>query len=206
MSVNVRLPVAAPTAVGVKVSDTVQVPAAATAVVVEQVVPEVAIAKGPVTPIAVKDTLTLPVLVTVMVCAGLVVPTGSDGKVGAADKLTAAPAPVPLKLRVCGLPVALSVSDRIPVAVPTAVGVNVSATAQVPAAATEVAVAQVVPEVAMAKGPVTPIAVKVRLALPVLVTVTVCAGLVVPTGSDGNVGAADRLTTAPVPVALKLRV
>jgi hypothetical protein len=41
-------------------------------------------------------------------------------------------------------------------------------------------VEQVVPEVAMANGAVMPIAVKIRLALPVLVRVTVCAALVVP--------------------------
>ena len=51
---NLRLPEAAPPAVGVKVIATVQEPDAATEFEVEQVVPDVAIAKGPVTPIAVK--------------------------------------------------------------------------------------------------------------------------------------------------------
>jgi len=74
----------------------------------------------------------------------------------------------------------LSVNERLPDAVPTAVGMNVTATVQVAAAVTGFEVEQVVPELAMENGPVMPIAVKVRLALPVLVRVTVCAALVVP--------------------------
>jgi hypothetical protein len=98
----------------------------------------------------------------------------------------------------------LSVKDRLPEAEPAAVGVKVTATVQLPDAATGVEVEQVVPLGAMAKGPVTPMTLKVRLALPVLVTVTLCAGLVAPTDSEGNVGGADKLATAPSPVALRL--
>ena len=76
---------------------------------------------------------------------------------------------------------ALSLNERLPVAAPAAVGMNVTATVQVPAAATGVEVEQVVPEVAMAKGAVIAIALKVRLALPVLVRVTAWELLVVPT-------------------------
>ena len=90
--------------------------------------------------------------------------------------------------------------------VPTEVGVKVNSTVQVPDPATGLEVEQVVPEVATAKGPVVVIEVKVRLAFPELVTVTACAGLAVPNGSDGNVGAADRVTAAPVPVPVKLRL
>ena len=75
----------------------------------------------------------------------------------------------------------MSLNDRLPDAVPAAVGVNVTATVQVPAAAMGFAVEQVVPEVAMAKGAVTAIAVNVRLPFPVLVRVTVWELLVVPT-------------------------
>jgi hypothetical protein len=57
----------------------------------------------------------------------------------------------------------------------------VTATVQVPTAATGFEVEQVVPEVAMAKGAVTAIAVNVRLTFPVLVRVTVWELLVVPT-------------------------
>jgi hypothetical protein len=68
---------------------------------------------------------------------------------------------------------ALSPNVRLPDAAPAAIGVNVTATVQVPAAATDFAVEQVVPEAAMAKGPETAIEVKVRLPLPVLVRVIV---------------------------------
>jgi hypothetical protein len=75
----------------------------------------------------------------------------------------------------------LSLNERLPDAEPPAVGANVTATLQVAAAATGVEVEQVVPELATAKGPVAAIAVNVRLALPVLVKVTVWELLVVPT-------------------------
>jgi hypothetical protein len=89
--------------------------------------------------------------------------------------------PVPLSALVWGLLSALSLKERLPDAVPAVVGVNVTATVQVPAAATGLEVEQLVPEVAMAKGPVTAIAVRVRLPLPVLVRVTLWELLVVPT-------------------------
>jgi hypothetical protein len=99
-----------------------------------------------------------------------------------------------LRLTICGLAGALSVKERLPEAAPSAVGVKVIATVQVPGAATGLEVEQVVPVGEMAKGPVTPMAVKVRLALPVLVRVTLCAALVAPTDCDGKVGGADKLT------------
>jgi hypothetical protein len=89
--------------------------------------------------------------------------------------------PVPLSAIVWGLLGALSLNERLPDAVPAAVGVNVTAIVQVAAAATGFEVEQVVPEVAMAKGKVTAMALKVRLLLPVLVRVTVWELLVVPT-------------------------
>ncbi len=68
----------------------------------------------------------------------------------------------------------MSVNVRLPVALPTVVGVKVIATLQVPDGTTGFEVEQVVPDATVAKGPETATgAVKVRLALPVLVTVTV---------------------------------
>jgi len=96
-------------------------------------------------------------------------------------RLTLGAVPVPLKPTTWGLPLALSVNERLPEAVPTALGVKVTATVQLPDATTGLEIKQVVPVVAIANGPVTPIAVKVRLALPVLASVTVCELLVVPT-------------------------
>jgi hypothetical protein len=89
--------------------------------------------------------------------------------------------PVPLSATVWGVLGALSLNERLPEAAPAAVGVNVTATVQVPAAAMGFAVEQVVPEVAMAKGAVTAIVVKVRLPFPVLVRVAVWELLVLPT-------------------------
>ena len=89
--------------------------------------------------------------------------------------------PVPLSATLWGLLGALSLNERLPDDAPPAVGVNVTATVQVPGAATGVEVEQVVPDVAMPKGPVAPMAVSVRLAPPELVRVTVWELLVVPT-------------------------
>jgi len=94
--------------------------------------------------------------------------------------------PVPLKVTVCVLGLALSVSVRLAERVPVAVGVNVTLITQLPPlAATGVLVLQVVlPATAKSLGFVPPMATleKVRLAVPLLVTVTVLAALVVDTG------------------------
>jgi hypothetical protein len=89
--------------------------------------------------------------------------------------------PVPLKFAVWGLLPALSVTVRVPEAAPAAVGEKMTAIVQVPLAATGVEVEQVVPVVAMANGAVAAIALIVRLLPPLLVSVTVCALLVVRT-------------------------
>ena len=88
---------------------------------------------------------------------------------------------MPLKLTVCGLPLALSVSVRLPERLPVALGVNVTLIAQLLPAATGVLVLQVVPLAATAKSPIAARLVKVRDAVPLLVTVTALAALVVPT-------------------------
>ena len=92
LSVNDRLPDAAPVAVGVNVTATVQVPAAATGVEVEQVVPEVAMAKGAAAVIALRVRLRLPVLVRVTLWELLVVASNWAAKVSVdGDKLTWGP-------------------------------------------------------------------------------------------------------------------
>lgn len=75
----------------------------------------------------------------------------------------------------------MSLNERLPDAPPPAVGVNVTATVQVAAAATGFEVEQVVPALATAKGPVAAMELRVRVAFPVLVRVTVCELLVLPT-------------------------
>ena len=76
----------------------------------------------------------------------------------------------------------MSVSVRLPERLPVAVGVNVTSITQLLLPATGALVLQVVPLAAMAKSPVTATLVKVRDAVPLLVTVTALAALVVPTG------------------------
>jgi len=76
----------------------------------------------------------------------------------------------------------LSVSVRLPERVPLAAGVKVTSITQPPLAATGTLVLQVVPPAAIAKSPVTAMLVKVKGAVPLLVTVTALAALVAPTG------------------------
>jgi hypothetical protein len=142
--------------------------------------------------------------VYVAVCPGATVTVVAEPEAAASVKSW----PVPLRPTDCGLPVALSVNEMPPEAEPPVGGVKVTATVQLDPAATEVEVEQVVPELARANGPVMPIAVKDRLPVPELVTVTDCAALVVPDNwpekvSEGGV----MLTVVPVvAVPLKLNV
>ena len=64
-------------------------------------------------------------MLNVTVWAGLVVPTSWLANVRlAGDSPAAGAIPLPLRATVCGLPVALSATDRVPVRVPEAVGVK----------------------------------------------------------------------------------
>jgi hypothetical protein len=85
------------------------------------------------------DRTAVPLFVNIAVCGALVVPTFCFAKfrlVG--ESFTAGAMPVPLRLTVCGLPVALSVMLSVPVSVPVAVGVNVTLIVQAVATASEV--------------------------------------------------------------------
>jgi hypothetical protein len=97
-------------------------------------------------------------------------------------RLTLGAVPVPLKPTTWGLPLALSVSVRLPERLPVAVGVDVTLITQLLPAASGALVLQVVPLADIAKSPVTVMFVKVNDAVPLLVTVTALAALVVPTG------------------------
>src|SRR2546429_7618317 len=82
--------------------------------------------------------------------------------------------PVPDGLPVCGLPAALSVMVIAPVRVPVAVGVKVTLMAQLAPAATDV------PQVLVCmKSPLATMLVTLSATVPVLVSVTDCATLVV---------------------------
>jgi hypothetical protein len=90
--------------------------------------------------------------------------------------------PLPERLTVCGLLAALSVKFSEALRFPVADGVNVTLTVQALLGVT-VAPEQVSALLAKLLAYVPPIATveKVRLAVPVLVTVTVCGALVAPT-------------------------
>ncbi len=102
------------------------------------------------------------------------------------EKLRPVIAPDPLRVTFCGLPIALSVIVTFADRFPAAVGVKVTPMLQLAPAATEP------PQLFVwAKSPllvpVTAILLMLSAVLPVLVRVTVCAALVVPTFSLPNV-------------------
>jgi len=121
----------APVAVGAKVTVTVQVPAIASALAVEQVPP---VLKSPAAvPVSVKPLkwrAAAPLLVTVTDCAALVVPTVCEVKVFvvAFSEIVGCgtAVPVPFRVTVDGDPVALWVMVRVALRAPVAVGVNAS--------------------------------------------------------------------------------
>jgi hypothetical protein len=123
-----------------------------------------------------KLSVELPVLVTVIFWAELVVPTVWLAKVRLVGfKVITAPVPVPVNETVCGLPGALSATESVPVRVPVAVGVNVTEILQFEPAAS------VVEQVFVcAKSPVREIPMPVNVDVPSLYSVTICAALVVP--------------------------
>jgi hypothetical protein len=92
---------------------------------------------APVTEMFVKVKLTLPVLVRVTDWEGLARPTDWLPKVRfGGEMLTPAPAPMPLRLTLWGLPVALSVRVTAAVRVPPAAGVKITLILQLAPAAT----------------------------------------------------------------------
>jgi hypothetical protein len=119
-SVNVKTPVADPSAAGVKVTLTVQVPPAAT--LVPQVLAE--IPKGPLTATLLRLRAVLSRFVRVTVLAALVSFTAMLPKLRlVGDRLTGL-LPLPERLTIC-VP-ASSVMVTVPVAEPSATGVNVT--------------------------------------------------------------------------------
>jgi hypothetical protein len=104
----------------------------------------------------------------------------NDREFGETLAVVVAATPVPVRLIPCGLLGSLSVMVTEAVLVPVAAGVNVTLIVQLAPAATEL------PHVLLSgkspmSAPVTAMLVMERAELPVLVRVTVCALLVVPT-------------------------
>jgi hypothetical protein len=132
----------------------------------------------PVMPIA-----AIPMSVKVTVCAVLLAPTACPANVTLPGETCAAGIPVPARLTVCGVPLALSAKFSEALRFPVADGVNVTLTVQALLGVT-VAPVQVSALLAKSLGFVPPIVTveKVRLAVPVLVTVSAWAALVVVMG------------------------
>ena len=172
MSVMLSVPLLLPAAAGVKVTLIAQLAPAAT------VLPQLLVwAKSPFAVTLVKLSAAPPVLVSATACAALVVPTVWLPKLTLdGDKLTAAGVfPTPVRLTLCGLPLALSVMLSVPVRVPAAAGVKVTLIAQWAPDATAL------PQLFVwVKSPVAVMALMRNAAPPVLVRVTTCAALVVP--------------------------
>jgi hypothetical protein len=129
----------------------------------------------------------LPVLVKVTLCAALVVPTSWPLNVRlVAEKPTAGAAavvPVPVSDMLCGLPAASSVTRRVAFRVPVAVGSNATLITQFAPAASVVGLTGQVLVGAKSTlfAPLIAMLVIKSPALPVLVKVTLCGALVVPT-------------------------
>src|SRR5438128_5108384 len=172
LSVIVRLPVRFPPAAGVNVTLIVQLAPAAT------LLPQVLVwAKSPLAVMLVTFRTPFPVLLRVTLCAALVAPVScaANGSV-AVERLTTGPVAVPASATVCGLPLALSVMVRVPVRAPSAVGLNVTVIVQLAPADTLAPQSFV-----WVKSPVIVTLVIASGALPLLVSVMLCGGLVVPT-------------------------
>src|SRR5690242_4652688 len=82
---------------------------------------------APVMPMAEIVSRAVPEFVRVKVFGAVVVPTVTLPKLRfVADRVTAGELPVPVRLTLCGLPLALSVTARVAPRVPAAVGVKVT--------------------------------------------------------------------------------
>ena len=139
----------------------------------------------------------LPVLVSVTVCAALVVPTPwevANVKLAGERLAMGAVTPVPFSAITCGVLPALSAMLTEPTELPAAVGEKVTLMVQIPPAIRDA------PQVLVcAKGAVAAIEVRVRVAVPLLVSVTVCAALVEFTICEPKLRALAESVTAGAP-------
>jgi hypothetical protein len=138
----------------------------------------------PLIPMLVIVSNAVPVFVSVTTCPALAVPTSRLPKAtDVGDNVTAGATPVPVRLTVCGLPAASSVTSSIPARTPTAVGVNLTVMAHVPFAASVAGLTGHVLVCPKSPGftPLIPMLLIVSGTLPLLVSVTTCPALVVPT-------------------------
>ena len=208
LCVKVSVPLAAPAALGAKLTLTAQLPPAATEPPLVQLRPVTAnalllVAKDD------SDKAAPPVFDSVTVCAALVLPMVVEAKlsvVGAAlAAAVGAAAPLPLKATVVVFGLALCVKLSVPLAAPTALGAKLTLTLQLPPAATDPPEAQLT-ALTMKAGLLVANEVNVNAAVPGFDSVTVCAALLLPTLVDAKVSvlgaalAAGAVAAAPVPL------
>ena len=177
MSPTVIAPVRVPLAVGAKLTLIVQLEAAVSELP-QVLVCVKSLAWVPVTAMLAMLKGALPVLVRMIVCAALAVPTPWLGKVKLAGaRLTAGSAttPVPRRMTICGLAGASSEMLSVPLRVPLPVGVKETLIVQLLPTAT------LVPQLFVwVKSPLTAKLEIVTTPLPVLVRVMTCAPLELP--------------------------
>jgi hypothetical protein len=192
-------PVWVPVDVGLKVTDIVHVPFAG-----RELGQLFVCANWVLAVMLVTLTEVASVLESVAVCAALVEPTVVDGKVSDAGVRVTLPlllAPVPVRLRTCGLPEALSETVSEPLRVPAAWGWKLSEMVQLPLAARVAgATGQVV--AVWAKSPATAKDEMVSGPAWPLVSVAVWAALVAPMVVEGKESEVGEKVTLPDPAAV----
>ena len=192
-----------PTALGVNVTATVQVPFAATVAlpqVLEAIAKSLALAPAKVTVVIFSEAF--PLLVTVTLICALVVPCVMEGNVTVPEGLivtagAACAVPFPVSVSVCGLPAASSAMERFACRAPVPLGLNVTPMVQDAVGAT--AVVQVFDATRKSPGfvPLVVIPEICRSLVPPFVTVTVIGALVISVVVSGNVrGLAGAIATA----------
>ena len=144
----------------------------------------------PVTAMLVMDRAPVPVLVSVIDCDALLAPTWTEPNerlLVERDTTGPEPVPVPVRVAICGEPVALSAIDRLPFKVPEAVGLNSTETVQLAEAASVLpqVVADLIKDEALV--PVIVSEVRVTVPVPVFLIVTICAAVVEPTAVEEKV-------------------
>ena len=179
MSVTVTDAVSLLASEGVKVTPIVQVAPTATELPQVSATSAKSAALVPVIARLLMLNAVLPPLVRVTVWAELVEAIGWFPKeILVGERVTpAAAVPVPERLTVCGLPVALSVIVTVAVRLPVAAGVKVTLIVQLPPAATELPQVLVCAK-SLGLVPVMARLEMVKVAVPVLLRVAVCAPLV----------------------------
>jgi hypothetical protein len=207
LSVTERFAAKLATEVGVKVREIRQlVPAASD-------VPHVLVcvklpAPAPVIPIPVMVSGALPLLVSCAVCTALVLPVVAINvkEAGVIETIGAGTAvPVPVSETVCGEPEALSAMESVALKAAADEGVKVIEMRQFEPAASDVPQVLVC-EKLLAPVPPRVMAVMLSAALPVLLSVTVCAALETPlvavnVNEDGVTEATGARTGVPVPIS-----